>query len=83
MSAVVEEPVVVRLRQDIAIMPVPALLTLYLATVVETSAHNKLYEHFPQWYSDVSEENLPTCVRDREIRRRLTSGGGGMVATMK
>lgn len=59
----------------IQIMPVPALLTLYLATVVETSAHNKLYEHFPHLYSDVSEDDLPVCVRDREIRRR-TSGGG-------
>mmetsp|Transcript_55051 Transcript_55051/g.117007 ORF Transcript_55051/g.117007 Transcript_55051/m.117007 type:complete len:337 (+) Transcript_55051:65-1075(+) len=48
------------------------LLALYLATVVETSAHNFLYEYFPRWYAGVREEDLPECLKSREVARRAT-----------
>ncbi|KAL3779341.1 hypothetical protein HJC23_007471 [Cyclotella cryptica] len=48
------------------------LLALYLATVVETAAHQTLYEYFPHKYYEIREEDLPTCLREREMRRRLT-----------
>jgi len=37
---------------------------------VETSAHDFLYEYFPHWYADVHEEELPTCLKNREVGRR-------------
>lgn len=49
------------------------LFALYLATVVETSAHETLYEYFPLWYADVREEDLPHCLMDREVARRATN----------
>jgi len=48
------------------------LLALYLATIVETSAHSSLYEYFPHWYSEVHEEDLPNCLKARELARRAT-----------
>lgn len=48
------------------------LLALYLATVVETSAHEFLYEYFPHWYYEVREEDLPNCLMGREVARRVT-----------
>jgi hypothetical protein len=47
-------------------------LALYLATLVETAAHQTLYEYFPHKYYEVHDEDLPTCLREREMRRRLT-----------
>mmetsp|Transcript_139 Transcript_139/g.262 ORF Transcript_139/g.262 Transcript_139/m.262 type:complete len:311 (+) Transcript_139:105-1037(+) len=48
------------------------LFALYLATVVETSAHEFLYEYAPHWYHGVREEDLPHCLKSREMERRLT-----------
>ncbi|KAL9182250.1 hypothetical protein ACHAXT_012902 [Thalassiosira profunda] len=48
------------------------LFALYLATVVESSAHESLYENFPHWYAEIREEDLPMCVRERELSRRVT-----------
>mmetsp|Transcript_21985 Transcript_21985/g.53211 ORF Transcript_21985/g.53211 Transcript_21985/m.53211 type:complete len:309 (+) Transcript_21985:87-1013(+) len=48
------------------------LIALYLATVVETSAHEFLYEYFPHWYYEVREEDLPICLMGREVARRVT-----------
>ena len=47
------------------------LLALYLATVVEKSAHELLYEYFPEKYFEIREEDLPACLKDEEMRRRL------------
>ncbi len=47
---------------------------LYLATIVETRGHELLYGWFPSRYSDVSSDNLPTCLRDREMTRRGRAG---------
>lgn len=48
------------------------LLALYLATIVETSAHEFLYEYFPHWYYEIATEDLPTCLKPREVARRVT-----------
>ena len=60
-------------------MTLPALVSLsgslYLATVVEKTAHRKLYDHFPHLYFEIAEDSLPNCVRDREVLRRLSNGG--------
>jgi hypothetical protein len=48
------------------------VFALYLATVVETSAHETLYEYFPQKYYGVRDEDLPNCIKDKEMMRRLT-----------
>lgn len=45
------------------------LLALYLATVVESSAHETLYDYFPNWYCEVREEDRPVCLRERELLR--------------
>ena len=44
-------------------MPALAALSgsLYLAAAVE-----KLYGRFPHLYSDIAEDSLPACVRDRD-----------------
>lgn len=48
------------------------LFALYLATKVETLAHETLYEYCPDKYSSIAEEDLPTCVKDKEMIRRRT-----------
>lgn len=50
------------------------LLALYLATIVETSAHEFLYDNFPHKYANVPEEELPLCVYDREMTCREARG---------
>mmetsp|Transcript_28564 Transcript_28564/g.60903 ORF Transcript_28564/g.60903 Transcript_28564/m.60903 type:complete len:308 (+) Transcript_28564:148-1071(+) len=50
------------------------LLALYLATVVETSAHEFLHEHFPHWYDEVPLEELPTCLKTHATARRKVTG---------
>ena len=54
------------------------LFALYLAAIVETSAHEFLYDRFPHWYADVPEDSLPICLRDGEIARRRGAGAGSM-----
>ena len=51
---------------------VSTLLALYLATIVETSAHLFLYEYFPNKYAQVHEGDLPNCLKQRELARRAT-----------
>jgi hypothetical protein len=46
------------------------LFALYLATIVETSAHESLYNNFPYKYANIPEDELPVCIKDREISRR-------------
>mmetsp|Transcript_6333 Transcript_6333/g.13784 ORF Transcript_6333/g.13784 Transcript_6333/m.13784 type:complete len:302 (-) Transcript_6333:254-1159(-) len=50
------------------------MLALYLATVVEKSAHELLYECFPEKYFLVRDEDLPECLKERELTRRLLWG---------
>lgn len=51
------------------------MFALYLATIVETSAHDFLYGYFPSRYHDLSEDDLPMCLREREMARRGGVGG--------
>ena len=48
------------------------LFALYLATKVETLAHETLYEYCPSKYYSIAEEDLPSCVKDKEMIRRRT-----------
>lgn len=48
------------------------LFALYLATKVESLAHETLYEYFPYKYYGIAEEDLPVCVKDKEMIRRRT-----------
>ncbi|KAL7438186.1 hypothetical protein ACHAXH_009676 [Discostella pseudostelligera] len=48
------------------------LAALYLATIVETSAHEFLYEYFPHMYADIPDDSLPHCLINRELARRVT-----------
>ncbi len=50
------------------------MLALYLATVVEKSAHEMLYKYFPEKYFLVRDEDLPECLKERELTRRLLWG---------
>lgn len=51
---------------------VSTLFALYLATRVESLAHETLYEYFPYKYYEIAEGDLPMVVRDREMMRRRT-----------
>ena len=48
------------------------LLALYLATRIENSAHRLLYEYCSEKYADIAEEDLPTAIKEREMKRRAT-----------
>jgi hypothetical protein len=62
------------------------MFALYLATIVETSGHDLLYGYFPSRYQDLSEDDLPMCLREREMARRGGMGGievdGGAAETL-
>ena len=51
------------------------LFALYLATIVETSAHEALYNNFPHKYANIPEDELPVCVKDKEMSRRNIQAG--------
>lgn len=48
------------------------LLALYLATRIETHAHELLYEYCAEKYAEIAEEDLPSAVKARELNRRAT-----------
>ena len=48
------------------------LLALYLATRIETHAHELLYEYCAEKYTEIAEEDLPSAVKARELNRRAT-----------
>ncbi len=48
------------------------LFALYLATKVESLAHETLYEYCPHKYYYIAEEDLPVRVKDKEMIRRRT-----------
>jgi len=51
------------------------LFALYLATIVETSAHEALYNNFPHKYANIPEDELPVRVKDKEMSRREIQAG--------
>lgn len=50
---------------------VSTVSAVYLATVVETSAHKALHKNFPHLYADIPQQDLPTCVLNQEVQRRM------------